>query len=129
MNTLLPKTVQHRTGEITLEGTYYIYRISEGAEIVLEDAEELIRIGTEMVGNRQVVSIVDGRNNFSITGEAREYFARQTDKNRFLAVAIITNSTAQRLIINFFIRVNKPGVPTKLFANETEAKKWLQNFL
>lgn len=41
------------------------------------------------------------------------------------AYAIIADNIAYRTIANFFLKVNKPRVPHKLFASVEEAVKWL----
>lgn len=124
----MKKTVSHRVGEISLENNIYRLLIREDADIELQDAIDLIRIGTEMTRGMRVVAVVDAKRNFTISGEARKYFAENTVRQQFAATAIITGSLAQRLIINFFINMNRPEVPTRLFRNETDAMAWLKGF-
>jgi hypothetical protein len=38
--------------------------------------------------------------------------------------AFVTKSLAQRLIANFYLRINKPTHPSKLFNNQIEAEHW-----
>jgi len=33
-----------------------------------------------------------------------------------------------KIIVNFFLSISKPNVPTKLFTNKEDAIKWLQQF-
>lgn len=122
-------SIEHRIGTVLLEGEIYRLNIREDAEIELQDAVDLITIGTELTQNLHVVALVDASNVFSITAEARKYFAENTEKQQFAAVAIITNSLAQRLLVNFYININRPNVPTKMFANETDALVWLQKYM
>jgi hypothetical protein len=44
-----------------------------------------------------------------------------------MAFAILIDSSVSRVVGNFFLGINKPAVPTKLFTNEKEAVKWLIN--
>ena len=125
----MTKTIEHRTGTVSLNGDIYRYRIREGAEISLEDAKELVTIGSELTKGIRVGAIVDARAHFTDTNESRKYFAEHTKKNQFAAVAIITSSLAQRLIVNFYINVDRPNVPTKMFGSEEEALKWLRKIL
>lgn len=125
----MDQTIHHRCGIISLEKDIYRFDIAEGAEITLEDAEELIRIGTEMTKGLRVGALVDARANFTDTNESRKYFAEQTAAQQFAAVAVVTKSLAQRLIVNFYINVNRPNVPTRMFGDKEEAIKWLRKTL
>ena len=43
-----------------------------------------------------------------------------------LADAFVISSLAQKIIANFYMKVNKPFVPTKFFNNESDAINWLK---
>ncbi|MGB0888134.1 MAG: hypothetical protein ACPGSL_08440 [Vicingaceae bacterium] len=60
--------------------------------------------------------------------EARECCATEEATKHSLAEAIVVHSLAQRLLVNFYLKINKPLVPTKLFRNKVSAKKWLMSF-
>lgn len=65
----------------------------------------------------------------SSTKAARDFFASEAGCEGFSAAAIIINSPVGSIIGNFYIRINKPLRPTKLFTDITEAKKWLEKFV
>lgn len=56
---------------------------------------------------------------------SRQYFALPEHINVISKSAIVLNSSSQRLVGNFFLRVNKPAIPTKLFNYPEEAWNWL----
>jgi hypothetical protein len=62
----------------------------------------------------------------SVDREAREYFAC-SDDNRALAsrVAMVATNPLSRVIGNFFLGLNRPGVPTRLFGEVDAAVAWL----
>ena len=62
------------------------------------------------------------------TKEARDFFAAGKHCDEIRASAILINSIVGSMIGNFFILINKPAKPTKLFTNEYEAKKWLATY-
>lgn len=70
--------------------------------------------------------MIDARD-FSITPEARSYAAAM-GKDYFIAAAIISDSLAVRIVMNFFNAFYKPTVPLKMFATEEAARKWLRTF-
>lgn len=60
-----------------------------------------------------------------VTKEAREYFASEEGCLKIKCCAIIISSEVTKIIANFFIRINKPLVPTSLFTSEEKARQWL----
>lgn len=60
---------------------------------------------------------------------AREEVASPYGQEQIKALAIIIRSPVSRVLGNFFIGLNKPSFPTRLFTNYDEAKAWLAQFL
>jgi hypothetical protein len=64
------------------------------------------------------------------TKEAREYVAKAEMSRTILsAEAFVVQSASQRIIANFYLRINKPRIPTAFFKKEEDAVKWLKKFL
>ena len=63
-----------------------------------------------------------------IAKEARDYFANERTAAIQRATALLTNSPVSRVIGNFFMGLNKPISPTKLFTDPQRAIEWLQPF-
>ena len=121
--------VHHETGVISLDGWQFLYTIAEGEEITYEHAIEVIQIGTDLTKNKRVGALVDIKSTFSITKEAREYFALHANQKQFIAIAVLSNNLASRLIVNFYVRINRPAIPTRLFAEKKDAVEWLRNIV
>ena len=65
----------------------------------------------------------------TIDKEVRDY-GKTAEATRYTsASAIVVKSLGHRLLGNFFIKVQKPAVPTKLFSEEKEAIEWLKTYL
>lgn len=60
--------------------------------------------------------------------EARIIFASEVSAEACKAVALIIGSRISKIIGNVFMTFNKPLYPTKLFTDEEQAKRWLQQF-
>ena len=60
-----------------------------------------------------------------ISTEARDLLASGTHSNIIKAEAFVIHSLAQKLIAQFFIKVNKPVVKANYFKDKREAEKWL----
>lgn len=121
--------IKSRTSEIWLDEERILFvKFFKDAEVEKEDVEEMFEIYRQLgCYNNKVLQLIDGRVNFSFSSEARSRAAELGTKF-FIASAIISNSLATRLVVNFFIRLNKPGVPFKMFPDEESALKWLRSF-
>lgn len=63
------------------------------------------------------------------TKEARDFLASEEGCKGVVAAAILIDSVVGSMIGNFFVRISKPLVPTRLFTNEDEAKKWHSRYV
>jgi hypothetical protein len=98
--------------------------VKEGAEIVLEDAKANSIAVCSLAGPEKFALIVDTRKIKSITKEARDYFSLNGRESRVVAFAILIDSPLSVIIGNFFMGLNKPRVPVKLFNSESKAIAW-----
>lgn len=72
--------------------------------------------------------LTDVRSIKSDNPEARKYLANETATKFVTAGALLVNSQFHKVAGNFFVMVNKPAVPAKVFTDETEALKWLHQY-
>jgi len=110
------------------DGIMYIH-ISPEKEETVELAKEMVKKFGEMV-NYKKVPMLARHEEFALPGkENHDYWAKKEACPYSKADAFITNSPAMKLISNFYLRINKPARPTKMFSKEKEAIEWLKNFL
>ncbi len=104
-----------------LVGTYLCETVDlETAKIAVEDR-------VKRFGHKDFPLLVHATIVKHVTIEARNYLASEEGCQKIKSCAIITSSIVTRVIANFFLTLNKPLVPTKLFTNEEHAKEWLSN--
>ena len=89
------------------------------------DAQERIR---DRLGKEKTRVLVDMRQIESISREARVYYANERTASIQRATALLIDSPVSRVIANFFMGLNRPLSPTRMFTDETEAIRWLQTF-
>jgi len=96
-------------------------------ELAMEnvDAQERIR---DSLNKEKTRVLIDMTTVTEIAKEARDYFANERTSSIQRATALLINSPVSRIIGNFFMGLNKPISPTKLFTDPQEAIKWLQTF-
>lgn len=98
-------------------------------EIGLKEAKENTDAVFSLYTNKKFPLLIDSRNIKYITKEARDHFSIRNRETVVTSFGILIQSPLSRIIGNFFMGLNKPAVPARLFTNEEEALKWLKKFL
>lgn len=61
--------------------------------------------------------------------ETRVFWAKKESCPYALADAYLALTFGHKFIGNFYLRVNKPGRPTRIFSNMEDAVEWLKTFV
>jgi hypothetical protein len=80
------------------------------------------------IGNHSYPSLFDITKVKHSTKEARDYMANEGNVG-VTASAMLVSSPMLKMAANFYITVNKPRNPSRLFTDRKEAVKWLQKFI
>ena len=111
----------------TLDADGFIHtRVEAGAEIQLQDARGNTETVIKISGGANYPIIVDLREIKSISKDARDHFAMRNRKPNVTAIAMLVSSPVSSVIGNFFLGLNKPIVPTRMFTVEQEAIQWMK---
>ena len=102
---------------------------SAGIEHTAEQALEQLALQRTMGGGRPRPFFMDIRGVRALTREARAFYAGPEAAEVFSATALLISSPLSRALGNFFLGLNKPHMPTRLFTSEAEAVAWLRKFL
>jgi hypothetical protein len=126
---IILETVQTRNATIWLEddGIIRIVYIPN-SEDRLEDAKAFSAAVKELSPDKRYPALADIRNIKSSTREARQHHASD-GINLGPACALLVGSQLSSVIGNFFLKINKPNIPTKLFSSEPTAVAWLKVFI
>ncbi len=98
-----------------------------GAVMTLEAARDAIDTMTAITGGRPTPLLVDSHDAGPQLRPARKEFVRRGDLAS--AVALMVSTPLSRMMGNFFLSVNKPAAPTRLFEDESSAVEWLKGFV
>ena len=101
--------------------------VKPGARMELADAEENMRACGELCGERSRAVIVDLSGVQSVSRDARNCFSGDLAKQFIRANATLVGSPTSRLIGNFFLALNRPPYPIKIFNDESDALEWLRS--
>lgn len=126
----IPETAHNLTCYFSWMGEDGIARtkVKKGSEVKLEHARENSVVVNSFYIDRKFPLLIDGRGIKSMEREARAFFTANGRRTNTLAFAIIIDSSVSKVVGNFFLGINKPIVPTKLFLNEETAIEWLEQF-
>ncbi len=98
-----------------------------GARIDLETAIALLAAGREaMGGDVRPRPVLVQLHRAAVDQAARRYLSFSSEQRAQASrVAMIAGNPVARVIGNFFVGLNRPDIPTRLFADEATAIPWL----
>jgi len=102
-----------------------VVRLKQGVEVDLKAAEQNHEATRQLIGERRFAVLVDARRARSITREARQFYADPVVRKYTAAQALLVDSPLSRVLGSFFLGMNKPPFPTRLFTSELDAIAWL----
>jgi hypothetical protein len=100
-----------------------------GVDQTLDDAKEQIELHRRDHAERPRPILVDIRKIRSVSREARAYYAGYAAAEIYSAAGFLVESPLSRALGNFFLGLNKPMFPSRLFTSEAEALAWLRQYL
>ncbi len=92
----------------------------------VEDFYELSKVNYHLVKSKPYTVLASAEELTSFSHEARELVASEKFAGIAIAKALLISGLSQRIIGNFYIRVNKPHIKTQLFTDRQEAINWLR---
>lgn len=99
-----------------------------GLKITLAIAQKCVADRLELSGGNVYPMLGDTSNIASTDKDAREFLSQGDGIKQLSAGAFIIKSVIEKHLGNFFIQVNKPPLPARLFTRYSEAVEWLQQF-
>jgi len=106
-----------------------LYSVSKkGTQHTLEETKKRFEEFKALIGNNKICMLIDVTNTNESTREIRNYAAEELPKI-VKAIAMVSTSAVGKMLANLFFTLKTQPYPTKMFNNEAEAKKWLQQFL
>jgi hypothetical protein len=103
--------------EVTWDSSVSLIEISH----IVQVREVLLTLG----GGKKVPVFFSIPNFLHISDEAKKYAASNESGMYTIANAILITNLGQKLVFNFFMKINKPHIPTRSFSARKEAFAWL----
>lgn len=98
------------------------------AEITREDVQENYSSNEKLLNGQKVPILTDARYIKSIDQEARKLSAGEMVAAITIAIAVLVESPMSRMMGNFFLKINRPLYPVKLFTVDEDAVTWLKKY-
>ena len=99
------------------------------AEVTIKESLENSHAVNSYKTPKKYPLLIDARNIKSISKEARDNFSIKNRDTNINSFAVIIESPLSKIIGNFFMDLNKPSVPARLFNSEEDAVVWLKQYL
>ncbi|MEJ8803304.1 DUF7793 family protein [Pontibacter sp. H249] len=104
---------------------YCIYKDVELVDLAI--AKKCVQDRLNFIGQETYPSFFDITRIKQSTKDARDYLANEGN-DLVSASAILVGSPMLKMSANFFIMVNKPQNPTRLFTDRKSALEWLEKY-
>lgn len=108
-----------------IEANVIRYELSVGIEVNKDVIMSLWDIGNKLcpIGKRKILIVFNS--NFSPTKEAADFMVSEERRDKTIAEALCIDSGALKLLTNFYFRIKKPIIPSRVFNDEKKALAWL----
>ncbi len=95
------------------------------ADMKVDNIDEIIDARKRIQNGKKMKVLADIRNIWQASLKARKRAAAPDMQNLNIAMAIVIDSLASKLLANFFIKINNPSSPTRMFNSKEEGLLWL----
>lgn len=125
----LSKKITFRNFEIEINDFgFYKVTVNESEEFTVDDLKKLVNAQKELGGDKLPVLVLCAEH-ASTNSDLLKTISKNSNNPFSKADAFVIKSMAQKILANFYIKINKPERPTKFFNNKDEAINWLKPFI
>ena len=122
------KTI-HGKVTISIEEENILYiKMLKNSNIDIDTAEEIVKVASEISGDKKHGNLVDIRDMIFMSRQARMYLGKQERKN-VVAIAVLKNSVFHNALANIYLKFSKPRIPTRAFERKIDALDFLRGKL
>lgn len=99
--------------------------------IILDVPEQMVHLEAliKIADGKKMPFVVTAGKHVNITPEARDNAILIEDISPVAATAVVVQNLAYRLIADFYLKINKPKTPYKVFTDEKAAFDWCLQFV
>jgi hypothetical protein len=120
--------IEEATISLKENGVVHVH-FKERVEITCELQGRMYDIYNEICENDKKPFLFTASEYVTINKEARENSIIMEAMYPGSASAVVAHSIAYKLVANFFLIINKPKSPFRVFNDDVEAQAWLMSYL
>lgn len=122
-----PKTIPTEIADVWIDPQRIVYIcFKESERHGIEEAQEVVEAHNQLADGVPVCVLADIRAvKVGADRAARKYYVSPESSEFKSGMAMLVSSPMQRMLGNIFLKLNRPPYPTRLFSQEEEALKWL----
>jgi len=121
------ETIRTSVAVLTLiEESIILFHINEYSELGMKEMLEVREANNILSKGNSYCVLMDAGDFSSSSKEAREESASEEHSKNRIAMGIIQNNFAIKIMTRFYLKINKPVRPTKIFKTKEEALVWLR---
>jgi hypothetical protein len=113
---------------LTLDNIIIINWNNTLKEITKTHLQKVINRVSEFSENEKLPVFTMTFDFISINHEAKNFIASEEGGKYTLVNAVLIDNLAKKLIFNFYLKLNKPKIPTRGFTNIDDGLIWLKSF-
>ena len=106
-----------------------LMHFKDGATMDIPEQMEHLNGIIELTNHHPTPFVVTAGNSVIITKDARENALIIEDQSPVSASAIVVQNLAYRLLAEFYIKIQKPKTPYKIFTSKEKAFEWCRQFI
>lgn len=109
------------------ENSVLTVKLIDGLKVNKLVMKQILEDAVNFTNYQKYYAIIDLTNNVESTFESRNYYAENELIKFRLADAFIVNSLYIQSLTNFYLKIKKPIIPSKMFNDFESARKWVNS--
>ncbi|MCC6370659.1 MAG: hypothetical protein IT236_06635 [Bacteroidia bacterium] len=103
------------------------FKLTKDTLITMEKSMEMVNICKNLFPDRAYKSLKIVHFKMTIDKDVMDFLASDARIGLIDLEAVVVNSATLKFLGNFYLKIKKPVIKTKIFDNEAEAMNWLQS--
>lgn len=121
------KYFENQFAEYWLEDGVLFFVYKPGTHMNLEAAKQVVKDRLAVQNGESYPVFCDMRGVRDSDKPARDYLAKE-GSSLVRSVAVLTDSPVTKIMLNFYLTISKPLIPTKMFTDRNQALQYLKHF-
>jgi hypothetical protein len=126
---VLSKKISFKNFELQIcDDSYYEVTVKPDSEFCISDLKKLVTTQVELGAQRLPVLVICAES-ATTNNELLKAISKNSNNPFSKADAFVISSMSQKILANFYIKINTPERPTKFFNSIEDALNWLKPFI